>query len=266
MRTLKKLALVAVMLVGSSACGGDSGEAMSKDALADLAADIEAEIEDDIAVEDLVVDAQWDAAIDVALDSGEEVAADAFEDAIADATADSDLQLPKTCVPTTGDAQGPYYLEGAPFVDSIAGPDEPGERLLLHGRVVDEACDGVSGAVLDFWQTDADGNYPGGEEGWRLRGRIQADADGSYAVITVLPGFYEGRPRHVHVKVSGPGFELVTTQLYFEGDPFLWPEDSCGPPTCHSDDPARILSLTDAAPATGADLAAEMQFVLSASQ
>ncbi len=154
----------------------------------------------------------------------------------------TDLE-PMTCIPTQSDAQGPYYLAGAPFKNPIADPDEPGPRIVLAGHVGDTTCTGIAGAVVDIWQTDAQGLYPTAEEGFRLRGKVTADEAGNYSFETVLPGFYEGRPRHVHAKVSGPGFGTLTTQIYFAGDPYLWPNDSCGPPTCHSDDSDRIIEL-----------------------
>ncbi len=49
------------------------------------------------------------------------------------------------------------------------------------------------------------------------------------------------RPAHIHFRVSAPGFRTLVTQLYFEGDPYLQPNDSCG--SCGSDDPARIMAL-----------------------
>ena len=57
-----------------------------------------------------------------------------------------------------------------------------------------------------------------------LRGKLNADASGSYAFRTIIPGRYlngaQYRPAHIHVKVSAPGQVPLTTQLYFEGDPF----------------------------------------------
>jgi hypothetical protein len=40
--------------------------------------------------------------------------------------------------------------------------------------------------------------------------------------------------------------ELVTSQLYFEGDPYLGDNDPCQPPSCFSNDPDRIMRLTPA--------------------
>lgn len=150
---------------------------------------------------------------------------------------------PEVCVVTESDAQGPYYIEGAPFKNPIFEEDEPGTRLIISGTIRGTDCQAVAEGVVDIWQTDADGVYPGANEGFRLRGKVAADEFGNYSFETVYPGLYEGRPRHVHLKISGEGFGTVTTQIYFAGDPYLWPVDSCGPPTCHSDDPLRIIEL-----------------------
>jgi protocatechuate 3,4-dioxygenase beta subunit len=57
-----------------------------------------------------------------------------------------------------------------------------------------------------------------------LRGRIYSGDDGSYDLRTIIPGHYlngdQFRPAHIHVRVSAPGHALLTTQLYFEGDPY----------------------------------------------
>jgi catechol 1,2-dioxygenase len=49
------------------------------------------------------------------------------------------------------------------------------------------------------------------------------------------------RPAHIHFTISSPGHAPLTTQLYFQGDPYLG-HDMCGP-ACHSDDPHRIIEL-----------------------
>ena len=35
--------------------------------------------------------------------------------------------------------------------------------------------------------------------------------------MTDIPGKYPFRPRHIHFKVSAPGFAPLTTQLYLRG-------------------------------------------------
>ncbi|MBA3821658.1 MAG: dioxygenase, partial [Deltaproteobacteria bacterium] len=59
---------------------------------------------------------------------------------------------------------------------------------------------------------------------WGLRGTLVTDARGTWRVRTITPGRYLNgrryRPAHVHVKLRAPGYRELTTQLYFEGDPY----------------------------------------------
>jgi protocatechuate 3,4-dioxygenase beta subunit len=52
-----------------------------------------------------------------------------------------------------------------------------------------------------------------------FRGHQFTDADGRFQLETIMPGLYPGRTRHFHVKVQGPETTLLTTQLYFPGEP-----------------------------------------------
>ena len=99
----------------------------------------------------------------------------------------------------------------------LVEPGMPGRRLALEGFVVTRSCRPVFGALLDFWHADAIGEYD--NKGFRLRGHQFADALGRYRLSTILPGLYPGRTRHVHVKVRMPSGRLLTTQLYFPGEP-----------------------------------------------
>jgi protocatechuate 3,4-dioxygenase beta subunit len=93
-----------------------------------------------------------------------------------------------------------------------------GTRLILVGYVLDQNCNPLPNAWLDFWQTDARGEYD--NEGYRLRGHQYTDAQGRYSLDTVLPGLYLSRPiEHIHVKVQPQGGEVVTSQLYFPDRP-----------------------------------------------
>jgi protocatechuate 3,4-dioxygenase beta subunit len=67
------------------------------------------------------------------------------------------------------------------------------------------------------WQADASGAYD--NSGYRLRGHLFTDAQGRYRFETVVPGLYPGRTRHLHVKVQAPNGPILTTQLYFPGEP-----------------------------------------------
>jgi catechol 1,2-dioxygenase len=126
---------------------------------------------------------------------------------------------------------------------AIADPSEPGERLVLTGRILGPDCATPLGAVdIEVWQADRDGNYHGVD---RLRGRATTPADGMFRVETVRPGPYLQaggyRPAHVHFTFARAGYKTVTTQIYFSDDPYLAPVDSCT--HCGSDDAERIVVL-----------------------
>lgn len=118
---------------------------------------------------------------------------------------------------TAANTEGPYYSPGAPTRASLLEPGMPGTRLILTGRVLTPNCRPIPGAVLDFWQANAAGEYD--NVGYTLRGKQSADAEGHYRLETVLPGEYPGRTPHIHVKVGAPGGPALTTQIYFAGQP-----------------------------------------------
>jgi protocatechuate 3,4-dioxygenase beta subunit len=126
-----------------------------------------------------------------------------------------------TAVPCRGeltprDQEGPYYTPGSPERASLLEEGMAGVPIVVFGRVFDQNCEPLAGAVVDFWQADAAGVYD--NVGYTLRGRVTADEGGAYAMETIEPGVYPGRPPHLHVKVFAPdGRELLTTQLYITG-------------------------------------------------
>ena len=152
------------------------------------------------------------------------------------------------CPPTRQDDLGPFYISGAPRRTAIAGPDEPGDRTIISGKVLGADCNTpLSGALLDVWHADAKGHYHNAKENYRLRGQLTTNKAGAYEFSSIRPGNYTidtgaWRPAHFHFTVSYPGYEPLTTQLYFKGDPHLAPNDACGA-DCHSDDPNRIIEL-----------------------
>ena len=46
----------------------------------------------------------------------------------------------------------------------------------------------------------------------------QIPTDGACGQLIAAAGWHAWRPAHLHLKVSAPGHQLITTQLYFEGD------------------------------------------------
>lgn len=92
-----------------------------------------------------------------------------------------------------------------------------GTSLHLSGLVLTGNCQPVEGALVDFWQADASGQYD--NSGYTFRGHQMTNASGQYDLETVVPGLYPGRTRHIHVRVQAPGGPVLTTQLYFPGEP-----------------------------------------------
>lgn len=121
---------------------------------------------------------------------------------------------------TTGhDDEGPYFKSGAPLRRNIA-VDYSGQAtspLVLQGRVFG-ACDQsiLEAAEIDLWHAHPGGDYD--MDGYLCRGRQNADNKGHYQFETVMPARYPGRPLHLHIKVSMPGYKTLTTQVYFAND------------------------------------------------
>lgn len=142
-----------------------------------------------------------------------------------------------------GSIEGPYYVPDAPEQGSHGTipmrEDESGTSLLWSGKVTSTDGSALAGAKVELWHADDAGFYsqfaPGIPE-WNLRGSFTVDDNGEFAITTVQPapyqiptdgscgkliaaaGWHAWRPAHLHVKVSAPGHELLTAQLYFPGD------------------------------------------------
>jgi protocatechuate 3,4-dioxygenase beta subunit len=128
---------------------------------------------------------------------------------------------PAVCAATADNIEGPYFLPGAPHRATLVGPKDAGERLSLGGVLRGVDCQPLAGEI-EIWQADANGDYD--MAGFRFRAALAIDAGGAWHVDTVVPGRYFNvkryRPAHIHAKVRAPGYRELTTQLYFEGDPY----------------------------------------------
>lgn len=130
--------------------------------------------------------------------------------------------------PLDNDLLKNYAKDGSPI----------GERIIVHGRVLDENGRGVPGALLEFWQANSGGRYRHRNDGYIAPldpnfggcGRCLSDEDGYYYFRTIKPGPYpwrnrvnDWRPSHIHFSISGHAFtQRLITQMYFEGDPHIW--------------------------------------------
>ncbi|MGO4584557.1 catechol 1,2-dioxygenase [Arthrobacter sp. 2RAF6] len=182
-----------------------------------------------------------------------------------------------------GTIEGPYYVPGSPVLETPAmlpmRDDESGTPLLFQGRVTGVNGEPLAGASVEIWHADDLGFYsqfaPGLPE-WNLRGTVLANSEGVYQINTVQPapyqiptdgacgqliasaGWHAWRPAHLHLKVSAPGYQLITTQLYFTADEHL------------SDDiasavkPELVLEPKDKADGTGREVSYD--FVLASAE
>ncbi len=125
------------------------------------------------------------------------------------------------------------------LIYNFAKPGESaiGQRIIVHGRILDERGVGVPGALLEVWQANAAGRYRHRNEGYIAPldpnfggcGRVITDENGYYRYRTIKPGPYpwpngvnDWRPAHIHFSVFGAGFaQRLISQMYFEGDPLI---------------------------------------------
>jgi protocatechuate 3,4-dioxygenase beta subunit len=118
---------------------------------------------------------------------------------------------------TLPSAAGPYFKPNSPersdFVDTLAD----GHPISLEGRILSRSCRPVAHALLDLWHADQNGLYD--ENGFRYRGHMFSDAQGRYRFHSIEPAVYPGRTRHFHIKVQAREGPVLTTQLFFPGEP-----------------------------------------------
>ncbi|MGH1340689.1 MAG: hypothetical protein ACRBN8_03995 [Nannocystales bacterium] len=137
------------------------------------------------------------------------------------------------CDPSPEDIEGPFYRPEIPIGGDLDVHGDVGVALRIEGVVRGEDCAPIAGAVVEIWHAtpvapdgepgDNDATYDS-SDAYRYYGQVATDERGRYAFTTLRPGWYlngpEYRPAHVHVKVWVQGTERLTSQLYFEGDPF----------------------------------------------
>ena len=132
------------------------------------------------------------------------------------------------CNLSTEDAygQGPFYTTNAPFLQNgqLANQSEPGERIIISGRIYNLDCTKVIPDVeIDVWHANHNGEYD--NIGYNLRGKTFSNNQGFYTFETIKPGFYLNgaifRPSHIHFKITPPGHNTLITQLYFQNDPYI---------------------------------------------
>ena len=151
------------------------------------------------------------------------------------------IAMPHTLTELTGPVYGHDIIQEGDNDLTIQHAEEPiGERIIVHGRVLDEDNRPVRNALVELWQANACGRYvhvvdqhPAPlDPNFTGAGRTVSNDDGYYKFITVKPGPYPWRnhpnawrPAHIHFSLFGHSFlSRLVTQMYFPGDP-LFPYD-----------------------------------------
>ena len=141
-----------------------------------------------------------------------------------------------------------HAVGGPVFGDETVGPldfdltqqheGEPlGERIIVTGRVLDDAGKPIRNTLVEVWQANACGRYKHQvdqhpaplDPNFSGAGRCLTDDAGNYRFITIKPGAYPWgnhenawRPAHIHFSVFGRAFtQRLVTQMYFPGDPLF---------------------------------------------
>jgi protocatechuate 3,4-dioxygenase beta subunit len=113
-----------------------------------------------------------------------------------------------------------------------------GQRIIVHGRVLDSDGRPVPNTLVEVWQPNAGGRYRHVNDNWPApidpnftgAGRVFTDAQGHYQFTTIKPGAYPWRnhpnawrPAHIHFSLFGRAFtQRLITQMYFPGDPLFF--------------------------------------------
>jgi protocatechuate 3,4-dioxygenase beta subunit len=171
------------------------------------------------------------------------------------------ILLPHTLSEVTGPVYGHERIGELDHDLTRQHDGEPlGERIIVHGRVLDGDGRPVRNTLVEVWQANSAGRYLHAvdrhpaplDPNFTGAGRCLTDDEGNYRFITVKPGAYPWgnhpnawRAAHIHVSVLGPAFATrLVTQMYFPGDPLFFQD-----PIFHSvrdpKDRERMISAFD---------------------
>lgn len=148
------------------------------------------------------------------------------------------VPIPDTLSEVTGPLFGADEISPADADLTAGHGGEPqGQKIVLHGRVLDGNGKPIPETLIEIWQANAAGRYwhSGDRHPAPLdpyftgAGRCLTDSQGRYRFITVRPGSYPWgnhfnawRPAHIHLSLFGRAFaQRLITQMYFPGDPMF---------------------------------------------
>jgi protocatechuate 3,4-dioxygenase beta subunit len=149
------------------------------------------------------------------------------------------VRIPQTLTEVTGPSGVWDRLMGPAAADLTTQHKgvPQGQRIILSGRVLDDARRPVPNTVIEIWQANAAGRYIHSKDHWDApldpnftgAGRVITDDEGRYRFTTIRPGAYPWanhknawRPAHIHLSLLGPAFATrLVTQMYFPDDPLI---------------------------------------------
>ena len=149
------------------------------------------------------------------------------------------VPLPETLSELTGPVYGHERVGELDHDLTRQHEGEPlGERIIVHGRVLDGNGRPVPHSLIELWQANAAGRYRHAvdrhpaplDPNFSGAGRCLTDGEGNYRFITVKPGAYPWknhenawRAAHIHLSLFGSAFaSRLVTQMYFPGDPLFF--------------------------------------------
>jgi protocatechuate 3,4-dioxygenase beta subunit len=149
------------------------------------------------------------------------------------------ILLPHKLTELTGPLLGPGRLGEHDNDLTVQHAAEPvGQRIIVHGRLLDGDGRPVRNSLIEIWQANASGRYKHVVDNWPGTldpnfdgvGRALTDDEGRYQFLTIKPGAYPWRnhdnawrPAHIHFSMFGTSFtQRLITQMYFPEDPLFF--------------------------------------------
>ncbi|HSI91974.1 MAG TPA: protocatechuate 3,4-dioxygenase subunit beta, partial [Jiangellaceae bacterium] len=149
------------------------------------------------------------------------------------------MLLPQRLTEVTGPLLGEGRLGELDHDLTQQHAGEPqGQRIIVHGRLLEQDGRPVRNSLVEIWQTNAAGRYRHVVDNWPAPldpnftgvGRCLTDDEGRYRFVTIRPGAYPWRnhdnawrPAHIHFSLFGRAFtQRLITQMYFPDDPLFF--------------------------------------------
>ena len=161
-----------------------------------------------------------------------------YKSTVKRAPTNSLILLPQTLSEMTGPVYGEdaiRELDNDLTRNAVVDGEPIGERIIVTGRVLDDAGKPIEKALLEIWQANATGRYLHVNDqhdapldpNFSGSGRVLTNKQGEYRFTSIRPGAYPWRnhenawrPSHIHFSVFGSQFvSRLVTQMYFPGDP-----------------------------------------------